>query len=246
MFEVVKSALNRRTSKVDVVLRKMAESRYAMLSVQADSADAFAELRNSFVHFCTSTQGKDIKTRDRIKLHQKAICALCEGIHINSKRGSMAFDRNGQIVSRPKTEMGSLFSASVLLSDDEIEQSLDWIRRLIVPPHITMTINALEVPARKPLVKIENCPLQTEIFDEQGVLKRVTMPALVEVYQPHPDEFPTLFEMGVPVAPASYSHHINVGQVIPMSYDRTSVPSAFIARLNSHVRPAVAAVLAQA
>lgn len=244
ILEVVKSALNRKTSSVDVVLQKMSDSPRALLSVQADSADAFADLRNSFVRFCASASVKDVKTRDRTKINQKAIYALCDGIHINSTRGSMVFDKNGQIVSRPKTEMGSLFSASLLLSDAEIEQGFDWIRRLIVPAHITLTLNALEVPARKSIVKIDGCPLQTEISDEQGVLKRVTMPALVEVYQPHPDEIPTLFEMGVPVAPASYSHHINVGQVIPMSYGGTSIPSSYIAKLNSHVRQAMAGVMA--
>jgi hypothetical protein len=239
LFEVVKGALNRKTSKVDVVLKKKADSNRALLSVKADSADAFAELRTAFVHFCTNKHLNNGKSRDRVKNNRSEIYAMCDGIHIHSTRGSMAFDRNGGIANTPKTELGSLFSASVLLSENEIDQGFEWIRRLIVPAHITLTINAVEVPARKPVVRIESCPLQTEISDELGLLKRVTMPALVEVYKPNSDEFPTLFEMGVPVAAASFSHHINVSQVIPMTYDGTSIPSAYTARLNSQVMQAM-------
>jgi hypothetical protein len=243
MFELIQNALDENTTAIDVSLLRAPGTRYAILSVRDDSPEGFKDLSHAFTLFAESDKKGDINRRGRFNLGEKLVLALADEATIKSTKGSIIFDGSGRRKTNAKTKVGSIFMARMKMTTQEIEECTLAVGQLIVPAAVTLTYNGQQVASRMPVAQLENIPLQTEISNDEGSLKRVTRAARIEIYEPNAGEQATLFEMGIPVMPTGDRYHVNVCQKIPLSFDRDSVPGAYLTKIRSLVLDAMALTL---
>jgi hypothetical protein len=125
-----------------------------------------------------------------------------------------------------------------------MEQCSAAMNKLIVPPAVTVRFNGEVLQSRKAL-EVISATLQTEVADAEGYLRRTNRATTITVYEARDGEEASLYEMGIPVMPTGDRWHCDIGQKLPLSMDRDSVPPAYLARVRSLVVDAMADSLVQ-
>lgn len=114
---------------------------------------------------------------------------------------------------------------------DCIKEITDYLSSFIVNPGVALFIDGVRVKNRKPRTTILSHLETVQIKD--GVQSATYRTCDVELYSCRPDEPAFLYELGVPVTSLDTPFHINVGQRIPLSDDRTSVSGYYTRTLLS-------------
>lgn len=244
LFELVQNALDEETSQVDVTLERIAGSKYVNLVVRDDSPRGFANLEHAFVLFAESAKKGDATKRGRFNMGEKAVLALCVEASIASTTGTVIFDDGGRRRTGKKTERGSVFTGRMRMTSEEIEQCAESIKSLIIPPRVTLRFNGEVIAQRHALASL-SATLQTEVSDAEGYLRRSNRATTISVYEPLDGEEAHLYEMGIPVMPTGDRWHCDIGQKLPLSMDRDSVPPAYLAKVRALVLDAMSEQLAQ-
>lgn len=234
MFELVSNAWDENVTRVDVNLRRIAGSRNAELTVEDDSPEGFSDLSHAWKLFAESAKKSSGAQRGRFNAGEKLVLALCNEASIASTTGTVVFDADGRRVTRAKRPAGSMFTGVLKMTEKDIHECLESAMTMIPPKGVRTTINGVEVAQRTPLATIE-VTLPTELGDEEGVLRRTERKTLVEVYEPLEGETPALYELGIPVVDTSDRWHINIGQKVPLTIDRTNVTPSYLARVRAVV-----------
>ena len=78
-------------------------------------------------------------------------------------------------------------------------------------------------------------PLQTEISDEEGMLRRTVRMTEVEVYEVLDEEKAHIYEMGIPIVETGDKYHYNIGQKVPLNADRDNVTPAYLQEVRVEV-----------
>lgn len=234
LFELVQNAWDERTSKVDVRLTRIPNSRRVKLIVEDDNPDGFANLTHAFTLFADSAKKSDAGKRGRFNLGEKLALALCDEAEIASTKGAVRFTAAGRTSSRVKRERGSVFEGILKMTDDEMRECAAAVLQLIPPPGITTYFNGVEIPTRPALAEFE-AVLPTEVADADGVLRRVRRTTAVRVIEPAAGETPMLYEMGIPVVETGDRWHIDIQQKLPLNFDRDNVPPSYLARVRALV-----------
>lgn len=243
LLELLQNAWDSGGTKVQVTLTKPAGSRLALLTVEDDDPDGFADrLDHTFTLFAESNKKGDPEKRGRFNLGEKLVLALCDEAEVISTRGGVRFDQSGRHRLRRRREIGSLFSARLRLTQEEFAECCDIMQRLIPPGKIVTTFNGAVIPNRTPMHAFE-ATLPTDIADNEGRLRRVQRQTDVWVYEAMSGEVPTLYEMGIPVVTLGDKWHVDVCQKVPLNTDRDNVPPSFLRTLRMYVLNAMHAKL---
>ena len=246
LFELIQNALDEKTTRVDVTLERIPGSRHAMLVVTDDAPDGFADLSHAFTLFAESSKKGDAEKRGRFNAGEKFVIACCTEVSIMSTTGTIVFNAEGRSRIRAKTDRGSVFTGRIRMSNEELAECAASVKRLLVPQGVMLNFNGEQIPSRSP-VRTLQAALQTEVSDAEGCMRRTTRQTVVELYEPREGEEASLYEMGIPVtATGDDKYHINIAQKVPLSFDRDSVPAAFIAKLRALVVSEMAGQLEQA
>lgn len=235
-FELVQNAWDENTSRVDLNLERIPNTRRARLTVEDDSPDGFANLSHAFTLFAESAKKGDAERRGRFNLGEKLVLAMADEAEICSTKGTIRFDAEGRKSLRRRRERGTVFQADIRMTGDEIAHCLTEARRLIPPPGIETYVGGVRLPIRTPKAVFQ-ATLPTELADEEGRLRPTRRKASVELHEPATGETPCLYEMGIPVVelPGGDRFHINVQQKLPIAFDRDNVPPAYLSRLRALV-----------
>ena len=199
--------------------------------MEDDSADGFKSLKDAWTLFAPSYKKGNPEQRGRFNLGEKLVLALCRKAEILSTTGGVRFDKDGRHGVRKKRPAGSLFRGELRLSDAELEEIKSTLLLLLPPAGIRTTAAIGEwsfdpIPTRAPMVEFRSA-LRTEDVDDEGNLRRTTRKGTVTVIEPDGGETPFLFEMGIPVVELDCAWHVNVGQKVPLTLDRSSVLPSF-------------------
>jgi hypothetical protein len=159
------------------------------------------------------------------------VLALCEFATIRTTSGSVIFGRAGRAYSKERTEHGSVFHGALRMTLDELDRARVLIRSVIVPADVVLTLDGEAVPSSVPIGEF-GAALPTEIIDEEGHLRRTTRRTTVRVYE-RAGAAPGLYELGIPVMPFELGEpwHVDVGQKVPLTLDRTTVLPSFLRTL---------------
>lgn len=179
------------------------------LTVTDDSPDGWRSLRDAWTLFSPSYKKADPTKAGRFNLGEKLVLAIAREAEIQTMNGSVKFGEHGREETRFKTV-------------PEREEAERLIRSLLVPDHITLTLNGEVIPSRLPVVTFF-ASLETERADEEGNLRPATRRGTVNVYEPLPGEKGTLYELGIPVVETGDRWHVSVEQKVPVSLDRTGL-----------------------
>lgn len=208
--------------------------RHALLTIEDNSPDGFADLTHSYTLFAESTKKANPEKRGRFNLGEKLVLALCETAKIVSTKGGVMFDENGRHTLRSKRNAGTVFEGRIRMSAEEYDECCKAVWKLIPPPGISTFFNKNGMLRDASMMMTQfNASLKTEIADEQGVMRSVSRRTDVTVYVPHDGEVGMLYEMGIPVVETGDTFHVNVMQRVPVNFDRNNVPPAYLRALRT-------------
>lgn len=242
VLELLQNAWDQDVSRVEIEIEKPRGSRLVNITVRDDDPNGFTNLAHAFTLFAPSEKKDQPEKRGRFNLGEKLVLALCQSAEIRTTTGAVRFDGQGRHLLRTKTEQGTVFEASLVMSHAEMQEALDLVQRVICPEGIITTVNGMELPHREAAESFE-AVLPTEMADTEGYLRRTTRKTLVQVYEPLRGEKGTLFEMGIPVVKTGDRFHINVGQKIPLSMDRDNVQPSYLRAVRTEVLNKMVGVL---
>lgn len=245
LTELIQNAWDQNVTRVNVHLAKPPGSRNATLLVEDDDPNGFANLNHAFTLFAESPKKTDPVKRGRFNLGEKMVLALCDEATILSTNGGVRFDGQGRHPLRRRRDSGSLFEGRLRLTAEEFAQCCATIRTLLPPAKILTTFNGVPLEPRTPIAEVQ-ASLPTEVTDEEGRLVRAVRQTMVRVYEPHPDEVPTLYELGIPVVETGDRWHIDVAQKIPLNLERDNVPASYLRAVRVYVLNATSEALSAA
>ncbi len=245
LFELVQNAWDQQVTRVDVSLTKAPGSRTAVLRVEDDDPNGFAELQHAWTLFAESSKKGNAEKRGRFNLGEKLVVAICEEAEILSTTGGVRFDSDGRHLLRRRRERGSVFEGRLRLTNAEFDACGLAMMRLLPPVGIVTTFNGLQLQPRSSMAVFE-ASVKTEVADGDGNLRSAVRKTLVRVLMPRDGEVGTLYEMGIPVVETADGFHVDVQQKVPLGLDREHVPPAYLRHLRALVLNAVHAELPKA
>lgn len=227
--ELVQNAWDEDSSVVTVSLTIPEGTRgKAHLVVTDDNPDGFKDLTHAYTLFASSAKKGDATKRGRFNLGEKLVLAICDSATVRSTKGAVHFSKDkGRVDAKnDRTEAGSVIDAIIRLTKAEVDEALETLRSLIQPAGVVTTINGEPLPARTPVKSFE-ASLDTEVSDEDGILRRSVRKTKVDLYDPLPGEKPHIYEIGIPVVEYDGGYHVDIQQKVPLSLDRNNVRPAY-------------------
>lgn len=222
-------------TKVGIFIDRITASPFVFVQVSDDAPEGFYDLRHAFTLFANTRKRKNAEARGRWNLGEKQVLALCRNATITTTKGTIKFLENGERKKgRNKTAAGSLFEASIRMTQEEMEEAVRTVMSFLPPNGIATTINDAEVPYREPKLTID-ATLSTEVEDAEGVFRPTKRKTKIEVHEPFPGEKAMLYEMGLPVIETGDKYHYNVMQRVPLTTDRDNVKPAFLQDVRAEV-----------
>jgi hypothetical protein len=231
LHELLANVYDTRATFAKVTLTPVAGRPLADLVVEDDDPDGFADLTHAFTLYAESGKKIDPSKRGRWNAGEKLVLARCVTAEVSSTTGTVSFGPDGRVRSKLRTDRGTVFSAVVRMTRDELDDALKAIT-LILPP-IPTTINGVAIAPRQPIERFE-LALPTEIADDEGYLRRTTRQAEVRVYEPAAGAHlagATLYELGIPVVDLDLPWSVSVEQKVPLNSDRDNVTPAYLRAL---------------
>jgi len=233
--ELIQNAWDSEAREVNVILTPVENSPRVVLEVRDDDPDGFRDLTHAFTLFAESYRKADPEKRGRFNLGEKLVLALCVEAEVISTTGSYRFDpASGRTRGRKRTKAGSVFTGILRMTREELAECTERVESLIPPRDVETYFNGEELPHREPLAEFETT-LPTEIADDEGKLRRTQRKTTVRVYEPGPDETPSIYELGIPVVETGDRWHVDVQQKVPLNFNRDNVLPSFLRTLRTLV-----------
>lgn len=230
------------TTEVDVRLEAHDLRGHSLLTVTDNAPNGFSDLTHAFTLFAPSKKVHDATKAGRFNMGDKQVLALCRTATVVSTRGGYEFTQGGRRALRRRREAGSEFTAVIRLNAAERDEVAALIATLIPPAGITTTFNGAPLVRREP-VREFTTTLRTEIADDDGVLRPTRRQTQVRLYDPAGVETPHIYELGIPVVEHDGRWHIDIGQKVPLSFERNNVTPAYLRELRVAVLNATADLL---
>lgn len=234
LFELVSNAWDEAATEVDVTLERIAGTRNVRLCVRDNNPEGFTDLRHAWVLWASSNKSAQATKRGRFNMGEKLVLAMSESAEIASTTGTVVFDRSGRHVSRKRLAHGSCITVVVRMTEEERAECDRAARTLQPPPGVRTRYNGALLATRTALGECE-LVLATENADDEGRLRRTQRKTTVAIHQVLDGEVPMIYELGVPIVDSGLPWHVDVGQKVPLAFDRDNVPPAFLAKVRAGV-----------
>lgn len=242
VFELLQNCWDQRVSQVHLCLEKLPGQRTVTISVEDNDPEGFKDLTHAFTLFAPSTKLDDAEKRGRFNLGEKLVLSLCDEAEIITTTGGVRFDAEGRHRLRRTRDKGSLFVGRLRMTNEEFEDCIAGIETLLPPPGIFTTVEVRRGESTsvahllgRNAVTNGVVSLPTEIADADGVLRRTMRNTLLSVYDPKPGEPAMLYEMGIPVVETGDAYHVDIGQKIPLNFERDNVTPAYARMVHTAV-----------
>jgi hypothetical protein len=232
LYELVSNAWDTQAKVIEVTIEPVPNKPLALVIVGDDDPEGFADLSHAFTLFAESRRKGMPEKRGRFNLGEKLVLARCAWAEIVTTTGGVRFDDEGRRPLRRTTLTGSVFRAEMRMTREELTSAIADFRKVIPPEHRVTRLNGEEIARPDPISSFV-ATLPTVRADEEGNLRRSERMTSVTLYQLRPGEFPTLYEMGIPVVEldGAETFHIDVAQKVPLNSDRDNVTPSFLRAL---------------
>ena len=131
------------------------------------------------------------------------------------------------VSTRRKRGRGSVFDGVLHLTREQFQEAEQAVRMARMPTEVVVTFNGERLEPRSPLHMFA-ATLDTEIADDDGFLRKSRRMTHIQVFAVKEGEVATLYEMGLPVVATGDKWHVDIGQKVPLTVDRTGVPEGFL------------------
>lgn len=226
VFELVQNAWDTDATQCSVTLTHSGGKTY-YLRVEDNDPNGFENLRHAYTLFAPSNKKGNPEKRGRFNLGEKLVLAMCLDAEILSTKGGVRFTAAGRVETKKRTDVGSVFHASINMTRAEADEISKSMAKLIPPAKCNTFFNCGRIAERDPLVVTE-ASLPTVLADNEGNLRPTRRKTAIVIYAAYIGEEPMIYEMGIPVVESGDRFHYNVMQKVPLSIDRDNVTPAFL------------------
>jgi len=232
LFELYQNAADEQVTRIDMILEPLPGRPLALLRVTDDSPEGFKDLSHAWTLFADSYKKDRPEKAGRFNLGEKLVIALCNRATITTTSGSVTLDHSGRKLGRKRTERGSVFEAELRLTRAQLAEVEAAADLLIPPAGVTVTFNGRTLERPEP-DRVLELALPTVTADDEGNLRRTTRKTTVELFAPRRGEQAQIFELGIPVVELQGGErwHVNVGQKVPLNFQRDNVTPAYLRTL---------------
>jgi hypothetical protein len=232
LFELLQNSWDENSKTVSLIIEKQKNSKLAKIIIEDDNPTGFENLKHSFTLFAESAKKSDPSKRGRFNLGEKLVLSLCNEATIISTKGGIEFSSTGRKTLRRKRDVGSIFIATIKMTNKEVEDAIEAVGKLIPPYGIKTTINGKELAHKTPITSY-NTQLPTEIADSEGFLKRSVRYTEVQIYSSNNDGW--IYEMGIPVVETGDKYNVNIMQKVPLNIERDNVTPRYLKQVRTSV-----------
>jgi hypothetical protein len=229
LFELVQNSWDAPGVGTVMVYAQQMQRGVCRIAVEDTAPAGFTDLASVYTMFRDSEKAGDPEKRGRFELGEKLVAALATRMEVETTKGTVTIEGNKRLMSRARRNVGSKIVVYLKMTKDELSEMLAAARKLIVPPGIHTIING-EALAVRPEKLAFTALLETVRSDAEGVLRPTRRQTTVQVYDAE-DGPGMIYEMGIPVVETGDPYHYNVGQRIPVNFERNSVPPAYLRAL---------------
>lgn len=228
VLELIQNAWDEKgVTQVTISLTEAGVRGRSHLVVEDDAPDGFHDMTHINTLFAPSAKVTDATKRGRFNLGEKLVLAICDSATVASTNGAYVFDQHGLTKrSRVKRDRGSVFDAVIRLTQAERDEVAAMAATLLVPEGIRTTFNGTALLPRTP-VRTFTARLRTEVADAEGILKPTSRITEVRLFEPLATEKPHIYEMGIPVVEHDSRWHVDVGQKVPLNFERDNVTPGY-------------------
>lgn len=233
ILELIQNAWDESSTSCEVVMHhevKHAGRIATVVIVRDDNPTGFRNLADAYTLFGSTPKRRDPTKRGRFNYGEKIVLSRAISARISSTTGEIIFDNKGRHNRRRRRESGSEIEVFFpRWTKAEFAQAAAFLRRLLPPPQITLTINGEAIHSRTP-ERVHSATLATEILSVADGVSSMTRTARATTMEFYPkfDASAFLYEMGIPVCEVAGDRDINVLQKVPLSQDRTAVTPAYL------------------
>lgn len=235
-MELVQNALDADgVRSIHVELEKAKRQLY-VLTVADDSPTGFRQLEHAWTMFQHTHKRADAELRGRFNVGCKRVFAhsLARGLKasVQTTKGSVYFRQMERHTTDEATETGTIVTAQMRMSADDVRDFERTVFDLIVPEDIELFCGDARVAVREAKSSFE-CTLATEVADEEGVLRRRQRKTQIHLYAVPEGRKARLYELGIPVCemPKGFPFDVDVRQRVPLNVDRDNVTPAYMRKV---------------
>ena len=209
-----------------------------------DDGKGFSDATDAYTLMAPTNKRQDSETRGRFNIGEKEIISIAEWAEVKTVGTTVEFpsikDGGGRVVKKNKRKNGTVVTAIVQRSSDEIAETLDALRGFIPPTHITYTINGEEPPRREFKHQTSAKELTTVIAYGVGEpLRETARTCKIDIFEPL-GERGHIYEMGITIQPIDAPYDVDVHQKVPMPPNRDAVRPAYLQDIYAEILKVVA------
>ncbi len=230
--ELYQNVMDTSATVCTITLEKAKVRGLYELSCEDNDPTGFADLSHAYTVFAPSLKKHDAEKAGRFNLGEKIVLAFCREARIETTRGTVVFNGKGrEDQPRRRRDVGTKFWALIECRPDRHDEFLAYLGRILVKSGLTLSVNGVLVPERRPIAVFEET-LFTEHGDDLKLTKRK---CTVEVFEPSDGQTAMLYELDIPVVETGDKWHYSVRQKVPLNAERDNVPAAYLRDLRAFV-----------
>lgn len=181
---------------------------------------------------------------------KEALCVADYAL-VQSKGQQIEFlrDHGGDRITRESpsgsAQRGTLVKMQMAWSPETKKQLDHYFQQFLIPQEIQFRLNG-SLLAPRPIHHALDTSLTTEVYDYQGQSwKKPSRKTSLQLIPTQADETPTVYEMGIPVAPVEWTvpFHCNIQQRVPMNPNRDAVATGYPLKLHVACLPTLLALM---
>lgn len=234
LYELLQNAWDENVSNVFVTVKPVRGKAQCRITVEDDCPEGFADLASVYTLFKQSKKGSDSTKRGRFEMGEKLVIASALSAKVTSTKGTIIFKGDRRSTSRARRAAGTVFTGVFPMTRDQYAELVACARMLIPPAGIETRFDGELLPARRILHSFKAI-LPTVQTDAEGNLARTHRMTVVKVYEVREGESAHVYEMGIPVVETGDRWHYDVQQRVPVDWERSNVPPAFLTTLRVEV-----------
>lgn len=223
------------TTEVSLTIEPVPGRALANVRVEDNSPEGFVDLAHAFTLFAPSVKKDTPTLRGRFSIGEKLVLALAEEATIATTKGTVHFaGEERQEFPRRKLAAGTVFTATIKMTREEVERALVMVRTFVCPEGIRTVVNGEALEPRFPIREF-GAKLTTEIADAEGILRRPKRETQIQLFDPPPGIPARIYELGIPVTETGDRYDVNIMQKVPLSLERDSISTAYLRDVRSYV-----------
>ena len=208
-----------------------------------DNGNGMDDLAAIRVVYLTFKKDSHLK-RGRFGRGFKEILSVCRSASVISGSNQLCFlTEGGKQITRRETVVPPISGTDVSMTlpwgPETVPEFDTYFASFLVPKQICLTLNGRVVPHRAASHVIE-ATLNTEVYHaDSHSWRKPRRKTSIELVPIHTNEEPTLYELGIPVAPAEWTvpFHANILQRVPMNPNRDALASGYAKTVHAACLP---------